>query len=486
MRWIIAHAYSPAAQLDVRRDRPGVRADAGQAAACARSAAGHHVEAAGTATGHGREAPGTTTRGHDQAARGARYGDTSTATPGAAAPARRPAQPAARSGMAITVTDPTGATLSQVSVSVVGATERAGETNDSGQLNFPGLHGRYLPPPLLGESVMTFEREVTLRAGQVADLDIIAQPGGAAEGRHRRCAGHTDTGGARRVRHGPGRHAAGIVALRHGREGTGRESAAARVARRVQREPRSTIGAAHHSGSAAAALRERRSVVLRARRAGEHPRWRQDNNLSADGFVSVPRGTAFTSHAAGAAPARCLLACSAASPAKKRASRRRADASGHDKHPTGVIVTCGSADAPTGWPMPPSARRCAAVNARPTSARRRRRSTPTARRRSMPPSPPARFRSHRLLGGVVRALPHGRAGARRACAERAAGRYLVLKVDTEVQQDIAARFRIQSIPTLAVVVRSGRRSGAVPAPGRRRRSTSFVEQTLAAHPRRAS
>jgi thioredoxin 2 len=36
-------------------------------------------------------------------------------------------------------------------------------------------------------------------------------------------------------------------------------------------------------------------------------------------------------------------------------------------------------------------------------------------------------------------------------AQSSAGRYLVLKVNTDVHQDIAARFRIQSIPTLALV-----------------------------------
>lgn len=94
----------------------------------------------------------------------------------APAPARRPAQPAARSGMAITVTGPTGATLAQVSVSVLGTTERAGETNDSGQLNFPGLQAGTYRVRFSGESVTTFEREVTLRAGQVADLDIMLNP----------------------------------------------------------------------------------------------------------------------------------------------------------------------------------------------------------------------------------------------------------------------------------------------------------------------
>jgi thioredoxin 2 len=51
-------------------------------------------------------------------------------------------------------------------------------------------------------------------------------------------------------------------------------------------------------------------------------------------------------------------------------------------------------------------------------------------------------------------------------AQSSAGRYLVLKVNTDVQQEIAARFRIQSIPTLALVI-NGREvqriAGARPA-----------------------
>jgi thioredoxin 2 len=37
-------------------------------------------------------------------------------------------------------------------------------------------------------------------------------------------------------------------------------------------------------------------------------------------------------------------------------------------------------------------------------------------------------------------------------AQQSAGRYLVLKVNTDVHQDIGARFRIQSIPTLALII----------------------------------
>jgi thioredoxin 2 len=37
-------------------------------------------------------------------------------------------------------------------------------------------------------------------------------------------------------------------------------------------------------------------------------------------------------------------------------------------------------------------------------------------------------------------------------AQSNAGRYLVVKVNTDVVTDVAARFRIRSIPTLALVV----------------------------------
>jgi thioredoxin 2 len=63
-------------------------------------------------------------------------------------------------------------------------------------------------------------------------------------------------------------------------------------------------------------------------------------------------------------------------------------------------------------------------------------------------------------------------------AERQAGRWLVVKVNTEDLSDLAATFGIQSIPTMAVF--SGgrevaRTSGARPAP----QIESFVEHALA-------
>ena len=54
-----------------------------------------------------------------------------------------------------------------------------------------------------------------------------------------------------------------------------------------------------------------------------------------------------------------------------------------------------------------------------------------------------------LLGTVVRAVPHGRAGTgegRSSCR----GRYMVVKVNTDALDDLGARHGIRSIPTLAV------------------------------------
>ena len=66
-----------------------------------------------------------------------------------------------------------------------------------------------------------------------------------------------------------------------------------------------------------------------------------------------------------------------------------------------------------------------------------------------------------------------------------AGRYLIVKVDTEALTTIAARFRIQSIPTLALI-HGGREiarlSGARPAA----EIEAFVEKSIASQQPRAS
>ena len=65
------------------------------------------------------------------------------------------------------------------------------------------------------------------------------------------------------------------------------------------------------------------------------------------------------------------------------------------------------------------------------------------------------------------------------------GRLLVVKVNTDVLQDVAARYRIRSIPTLAVV-HDGREldrvSGARPAAD----IEAFITRTLSANERQAS
>jgi thioredoxin 2 len=66
-----------------------------------------------------------------------------------------------------------------------------------------------------------------------------------------------------------------------------------------------------------------------------------------------------------------------------------------------------------------------------------------------------------------------------------AGRWLVLKVNTDEQQDLASRYRIRSIPTLAVIDggrEAGRLAGARPAS----EIEQFVRDSTAASTRRAS
>jgi mannose-6-phosphate isomerase-like protein (cupin superfamily) len=86
-------------------------------------------------------------------------------------PAPRPAP--ARAGMAITVTDSQGMTLPGVRVEVVGTSDRSTETNGSGQANFTAMQAGTYRVRLSGERVITFEKEVVVRAGQIADVDVM-------------------------------------------------------------------------------------------------------------------------------------------------------------------------------------------------------------------------------------------------------------------------------------------------------------------------
>jgi mannose-6-phosphate isomerase-like protein (cupin superfamily) len=74
--------------------------------------------------------------------------------------------------MAITVTDAQGMTLADVRVEVVGVSERSGNTNPSGQVNFTAMQAGTYRLRFSGDDVITFEKEVIVRPGQVADVDV--------------------------------------------------------------------------------------------------------------------------------------------------------------------------------------------------------------------------------------------------------------------------------------------------------------------------
>ena len=74
--------------------------------------------------------------------------------------------------MAITVTDAQGATLPDVRVEVIGMSERSGATSALGQINFTAMQAGTYRLRFSGTDVITFEREVVVRAGQVADVDV--------------------------------------------------------------------------------------------------------------------------------------------------------------------------------------------------------------------------------------------------------------------------------------------------------------------------
>ena len=97
---------------------------------------------------------------------------------------RRADAPSARSGMAITVTSPQGATISGVHVALMGPTERGGDTDGSGQVNFPGLQAGTYRLRFSGDKVTAFEKEVVVRAGTGLRRGRLAQRRTGAEGGH--------------------------------------------------------------------------------------------------------------------------------------------------------------------------------------------------------------------------------------------------------------------------------------------------------------
>src|SRR5690554_4074239 len=88
-----------------------------------------------------------------------------TPAPAQPAPARR-AQPAVTRGkLAFQVTNPQGSALEGIQVEVIGASDRSGRTAANGQLNLPSLQAGTYRLRFSGDGVITFEREVVLRAG---------------------------------------------------------------------------------------------------------------------------------------------------------------------------------------------------------------------------------------------------------------------------------------------------------------------------------
>jgi mannose-6-phosphate isomerase-like protein (cupin superfamily) len=97
--------------------------------------------------------------------------------PAPARPARpRAATPAPRGGIALIVTDTSGATLGGIHVELSGPAMKADDTNDAGQVNFPGLEPGTYRLVFTGDNVRGFERELTLKAGEISRLTISLTP----------------------------------------------------------------------------------------------------------------------------------------------------------------------------------------------------------------------------------------------------------------------------------------------------------------------
>jgi len=59
-----------------------------------------------------------------------------------------------------------------VHVEVLGTSDRSGNTNSTGQLSLTAMQAGTYRLRFSGDEVVTFEKEVVLRAGQIADLDV--------------------------------------------------------------------------------------------------------------------------------------------------------------------------------------------------------------------------------------------------------------------------------------------------------------------------
>ena len=86
--------------------------------------------------------------------------------------APRQAATPALGGFAITVTDGKGTPFEGVTVEMSGVSSESGKTNSAGQLSFPRLRGGTYRLRFSGEGVVAFEREVTLKAGDIMKVPV--------------------------------------------------------------------------------------------------------------------------------------------------------------------------------------------------------------------------------------------------------------------------------------------------------------------------
>jgi mannose-6-phosphate isomerase-like protein (cupin superfamily) len=86
------------------------------------------------------------------------------------------AQASTRGGVAMTVTDMTGATLSGIHVELLGQADRREDTDPRGQVNFASLPVGTYRLRFSGDKVIPFEREVTIAAGKTTPLEIGLNP----------------------------------------------------------------------------------------------------------------------------------------------------------------------------------------------------------------------------------------------------------------------------------------------------------------------
>ena len=66
--------------------------------------------------------------------------------------------------------------MSGVSVTIAGASDRNGETDGSGQVNFVGMQPGTYRVRFDGDKVISFEREAAVRAGQPTVIEVMLNP----------------------------------------------------------------------------------------------------------------------------------------------------------------------------------------------------------------------------------------------------------------------------------------------------------------------